>query len=80
MYKTIDCPPSIYMTYDTTKLNMTKKKQHMTPLNDGTWILHQATNLMSKVHRAHRWINVSQLHGAVEGPGQPIFVKKVARW
>ena len=52
MYKNIDCPPSIYMTYDTTKLNMT-------PLDDYARLLHQATDLMSKVHRAHQWMNVS---------------------
>ena len=58
---------------------MTKKKQHKTPLDDGTQILHQATGLMSKVNYAHRWINVSKLQGAVEDPGRSISVKKTAR-
>ena len=38
------------------------------PLDDGTQILHQETSLMSKVNRAHRWINVSKFQGVVEGP------------
>ena len=45
-----------------------QKKQHMTPLDDSTRILHQTTGLMSKVNDAHRWLNVSKLQGAVEGP------------
>ena len=58
VYKTFGCQPSIYVTYDTTKLNMTKKK-HMMPLDDCARLLHQATDLMSKVHPDHRWMNVS---------------------
>ena len=56
-----------------------QKKQHMTPLDDSTRILHQITGLMSKVNRAHRWLNVSKLQGAVEGPARSISVKKTAK-
>ena len=56
-----------------------QKKQHKTPLDDSTRILHQTTGLMSKVNRAHCWINVSYLRGVVEGPGRSISVKKIAK-
>ena len=51
----------------------------MTPLDDSTRIFHQITGLMSKVNRAHRWLNVSKLQGAVEGPALSISVKKTAK-
>ena len=57
--KIIGCRSSNNVTYDTTKLNMTKKKRHMTLLDDCARLLHQATDLMSKVNRAHRWTDVS---------------------
>ena len=56
-----------------------QKKQHKTPLDDGTRILHQATSLMSKVNRAHHWTNVSYLCRVVEGPDRSIFVKKITK-
>ena len=52
------CQSSNYVTYDTTKLNMTKKG-HMTPLDDCARLFHQAMDLVSKVNRAHRWTDVS---------------------
>ena len=56
-----------------------QKKQHMTSLDDSTRIFRQTTGLMSKVNRAHRWINVSKLQGAVEGPVRSISIKKTAK-
>ena len=56
-----------------------QKKQYKTPLDDGTRILHQATSLMSKVNRAHRWTNMSYLRGVIEGPSRSISVKKTAK-
>ena len=56
-----------------------QKKQHMTPLDDSTRILHQKTGLMSKVNRAHRWIDVSKSQGAAEEPGRSKSVKETAK-
>ena len=36
-----------------------KKRQHMISLDDCARLFHKATDLMSKVHRAHRWMDVS---------------------
>ena len=56
-----------------------QKKQHMTPLDDSTRILHQKTGLISKVNRAHHWIDVSKSQGAAEGPDRSKSVKKIAK-
>ena len=56
-----------------------QKTQHMTPLDDSTRILHQATGLMLKVNRAHRWTNVSKLQRAAEGPGRSKSTKKTTK-
>ena len=49
------------------------------PLDDSTRIFRQTTGLMSKVNRAHRWINVSKPQGATKGPGRSKSVKKIAK-
>ena len=51
----------------------------MTPLNDSTQILHQEMGLMSKVNRAHRWIDVSKSQRAAEGPGRSKSVKETVK-
>ena len=56
-----------------------QKKQHMTPLDDSTQILHQGIGLMSKVNSAHRWIDVSKSQCPAEGPGQYKFVKETVK-
>ena len=66
------------MTYDTTTLYITKETSH-DALDDSTRILHQETGLMSKVIRAHRWIDVSKSQGAAEGPGRSKSVKETTR-
>ena len=66
------------MTYDTTTLYTTKETTQ-DALDDSTRILHQATGLMSKVNRPHRWTNVSKLQGAAKGPGRSKSVKKITK-
>ena len=53
--------------------------EHGLEVDDSTLILHQETGLMSKVIRAHRWIDVSKSQGAAEGPGRSISVKKTTK-
>ena len=67
------------MTYDTSTLHITKETTH-DALDDSTQILHQEMGLMSKVIRAHHWIDVSKSQGAAEGPSQSKSVKETTTW